>query len=201
MNNAYRPNCLVCKNSGVFNSEIYSGFTSQRFEYLKCENCGLGWISNPNTNFDSIYDIKYYQGVGADLSINYWDEMFPGLDTLNRKLRRVEYQGIHKTLRKNTTVGRDLLLRHLDFGGGLGGLVSFLIGKDCESVLFEEGFASEIAIKHGVPCVQNLASISLNCITAIEVFEHLIDPDEAVKSFAGALEIGGILLITTGNLS
>lgn len=83
----------------------------------------------------------------------------------------------------------------------MGGLVRYLLNYKIDSVLLEEGFASEIAVKDGVPVVRTPKIAHYDFISAIEVFEHLLDPVAAIELIAKAIKPGGILLITTGNLS
>jgi hypothetical protein len=197
----HRPDCLICEGPGVFDSNIVSDFSGMSFQYLKCKKCGMGWISNPNTDFESLYDRRYYEGQGADPFLTYWDEMFSDDNHFNRKLRNIEYFGIFKTLCNTQNLNSGTPLNHLDFGGGLGGLVYYLNERKINSVLFEEGFSSTIAKKIGLPMEEKPTEEFYDCVTAIEVFEHLIDPHVAAAFIAAALKPGGILLITTGNLS
>ena len=201
MGKIQRPNCSICRIPGILDSRVYSDFSGITFNYLRCEDCGLGWISNPNSNFESLYDIQYYKGLGADSSVNYWEEMFSEKKDFNRKLRDIEYLGILKTLQKTQFQNVKKTSKHLDFGGGLGGLVRFLQSKEINSVLFEEGFSAKVAAEINIPIVQNLKDGIYDCVTAIEVLEHLIEPGTAAATMARALRSGGVLLITTGNLS
>ena len=132
----------------------------------------MGWISNPNTNFDSIYDKSYYEGKGADVSVTYWDEMFSAGSSLNHELRDIEYFGIRKTLFSTQDSNSNKPLKHLDFGGGLGGLVRYMNEKGGHSVLSETGFSLEIANKIGIPTEEKPQLSFYDLITAVEVFEH-----------------------------
>lgn len=112
-----RPNCLICKYPGTFDSNIESDFSGKSFNYLRCDKCGMGWIANPNIDFESIYGEEYYKGQGADIFLTYWDEMYPANNEFNRNLRDVEYAGIFKTF-IHTSGKSNKLFAHLDFGGG-----------------------------------------------------------------------------------
>jgi SAM-dependent methyltransferase len=127
--------------------------------------------------------------------------MFSDASDLNRKLRDIEYLGILKTLQKAQSRNLGTIVNHLDFGGGLGGLVRYLRAKGFKSILFEEGFSAEVAIDNNIPITLNPDEDFYDCITAIEVLEHLIEPATAVETMARALRSSGVLLITTGNLS
>jgi SAM-dependent methyltransferase len=168
---------------------------------MRCKKCTVGWISNPNIDFEAIYGEEYYKGFGADQDIKYWDEVFPENDDFYLGLRNIEYTGIFDTLIDLSPKAEKSSLKHLDFGGGLGGLSRSFREMGWESFLFEEGFAFEVANQLGIQTIHQVEENFYDFITAIEVLEHLIEPRDAIETIAKALKPGGILLITTGNLS
>jgi SAM-dependent methyltransferase len=199
---ALRLYCFSCGAQGLFDSQVDSKFSGRTFEYLRCNICDVGWVVNPNIDFNIIYDKSYYEGFGSDLSLTYWEEAFPKNDYFYFRLRNIEYSGVYKTFNKlclNLKTGNPSA--HLDFGGGLGGLVRYLRNKGLDSNLFEEGFARETARQLGTPVIEHLLTDSFEIISAIEVFEHLVDPIDSIKLISKALKPGGFLLVTTGNLS
>jgi SAM-dependent methyltransferase len=201
MDDIKRIQCFVCNSQGDFDSNLRSNFSGTVFEYMRCKKCIVGWISNPNMNFEAIYDEEYYKGFGADQDLTYWDEMFPESDDFYVGLRDIEYTGIFDTFVNLSLNKQKSTLMHLDFGGGLGGLSRSLKEMGLKSFLFEEGFAFEVANQLGIQTTDQVEKNFYDFITAIEVLEYLINPQDALKTIARALKPGGILLITTGNLS
>ena len=191
------PNCFICDSPGVLDSEIYSHFSERSFQILFCKSCELGWISNPNTDFEYLYNEEYYRGEGADPNISYWQSSIQEKGNIFSKIKNLEYSGILKTL--NSLEISSSSIEHLDFGGGLGGLSSFLMNADVDSCLFENGYAASYAKSNGVKVVSELDQ-EYDIVTSFEVFEHLIEPIESIKSISGAVKKNGYLIITTGNL-
>jgi hypothetical protein len=190
-------NCFICDSPGALDSKVFSQFSKQIFEILFCKFCELGWISNPNTDFTRLYNEAYYRGEGADPNISYWQSSVQERNNIYSKIKNLEYSGILKTM---LTLEIDSnKLKHLDFGGGLGGLSGFLRTSGIDSCLFENGYAASYAKSKGVEVKSELDQ-EYEIVTAFEVFEHLIEPMETIKSISSAVSKNGYLVITTGNL-
>jgi len=197
-----RVTCFICESDGIHDSDIYSKYSEQTFDILRCSNCGLGWIKNPNENYSELYNESYYKGEGAAAFLKYWEERFGSKKNISKRLRELEFLGVFKTLCQ-VRFGLDQvrLLKHLDYGGGLGGLTDYMCGKGIESCQFEEGYASEMSRKMGVASLEVTSEEKFDWVTAIEVFEHLVDPKTTMSMLADKTKEGGVLLVTTGNLS
>ena len=155
-------------------------------------------MENPETDYKLIYDHNYYQGRGADQSVDYIYEFGHYQTTV----RNYEWQGIAAIAShfyKNLE-GR----RWLDYGCGTGGLLRYCEQKhNVEMFGFDQGWAVEQAQAAGLRILQeetlesNLQSFDV--ITAIEVLEHCLDPIAELQRIRSLLKPGGLFLYTTGN--
>jgi 2-polyprenyl-3-methyl-5-hydroxy-6-metoxy-1,4-benzoquinol methylase len=149
-------------------------------------------------DFSSLYGEDYYKGQGADKDVSYYQENYGKPDSVQIKIRQLEFKGIEKTLLSLNPKGLSNL--HLDFGGGLGGLVRHLNKNGFESTLLEYGWAQSVARELKTPISNGLKENFYDFVTAIEVLEHLINPMEALNDLCSSIKPGGYLIITTGNL-
>jgi len=192
-------NCPVCKEAGNPDSEVYSDFSNQIFFILRCKNCGLGWIKNPNQDFFTLYNEQYYKGEGGDKDVAYYHESFGEQDDFQVKIRLLEYKGIAHTLLKLEESSSSR--KHLDFGGGLGGLVRYLNENGFESELAENEYPRKVAEELKTPTALDLKENYYDYVTAIELLEHLVEPLDTLNEICAAIKPGGYLIVTTGNLA
>lgn len=84
-----------------------------------------------------------------------------------------------------------------------GGLVRYAIESDIDATGFEEGWAADMGRLSGIPILRSSEledyAGSFDFISAIEVFEHIPKPVDALLQIRKLLKPGGILFITTGN--
>jgi hypothetical protein len=191
--------CKICGEQGKFDSQIKSVYSGLDFLIYRCDECVFGWIANPNTDFERLYDEKYYNGEGADPHVTYSVERNHSSGNYVKKIKELEYHGLYKTINLLSIDNR--LNPHLDFGGGLGGLVNFFGDHGMVSELYEYGYAKEVAEKLGVPTCTTLVPGTYELVTAIEVLEHMLDPVSTLSNLCSTIRIGGYLVVTTGNLS
>jgi SAM-dependent methyltransferase len=198
--------CPICGSSARASGSLFTSFSARNFSYARCGDCGFGWVIDPREDYDAIYDEAYYVGLGADSGVNYQLQFLGGPNSLLAKIKDVEYDALLTTL---TTVQR---ARHqramsdmkiLDFGGGVGGFVRYLNDRGFDAELHDEGYGLEFAASHGVRVRRNLDDVAelYDVVVAIEVLEHIKDPDAALDTIHRILKPGGLLLFTTGNLA
>lgn len=95
----------------------------------------------------------------------------------------------HATILHNTFRQQVSAVRHLDYGGGLG-LLSRL--------LRESGWSSASYDPFVDVTVSTESLGQFNCITAFEVFEHVVDPKALMRDLKALLAPGGIVIFSTG---
>ena len=168
------------------------------FSLSHCPGCGFYFVDNPDTNYESIYDLDYYQGRGADPMIDYiWESENP-----QTTVRNYEWQGIAAVAQhfvKNLKGAK-----WLDYGCGTGGLLSYGARTYGAAMFgFEHGWAAERATQAGLSILSERAlkedGLSFDIITAIEVLEHCFDPISELRLIRQLLKPGGLFFYTTGN--
>jgi SAM-dependent methyltransferase len=211
------PRCRACGEPATtrFGSQHRSvaGRGPTEFVYHRCPRCALTFVEPVLP--DSIYDDAYYAGRGVDPSVNYQAE-YEGYAKTDR---RHEFSDLLRLaaehLRHSGTAQAADDVAWLDFGCGAGGLLKFLrdsgrlepggrpvraagadVGSYARRLAEVDGF--EI---HAPDALQRLPDAQFDVISAIEVVEHLEHPSPVIGLLARLLRPGGLLLLTTGNLS
>ncbi len=189
----------------------WSTLLRREFHYHRCRVCAYLWVE-PFPGYD-IYNEEYYQGRGPDPYVDYAREYAD----YRRTDRRLEFADIWRLARRHHRPGPTAgAVRWLDYGCGAGGLLKFLrdqpgftqgsrtlpleihghdIGNYAERLKQVDRFsilsAAELAGATG----------SFDIISCIEVVEHVREVHEVFASLARLLKPGGLLLLTTGNLT
>ncbi|MDQ6745798.1 MAG: class I SAM-dependent methyltransferase [Actinomycetota bacterium] len=198
MDSSATPRCRVCGEATELLGSRWGAYSRRNYELRRCPTCGFAFIADPWTEFERIYDERYYAGRGADPLVDYHFELQAPADTI----RQYEWRGI-------TTIVARLLggldgVRWLDFGCGSGGLVRHVSQQTPAAACgFEEGSIAGSARKAGIPILtQDELSErrgSFDVVTAIEVIEHTLDPLAELRRIRDLLRPGGLLFLTTGN--
>ena len=190
--------CKICGNPAQ-NVGIKQG-NWRRIEYslYHCPKCRFGFVGNPSTDYEQIYNLDYYNGRGADPLIDYLFELNNQEDTI----RQYEWKGIVSIVSQVKEISPEI--NWLDFGCGNGGLVRWVKNNlNCNIVGFETGEIADKARELNIPILseQELQAQSnrYDVITAIEVLEHVIDPIDVLEKLFNLVKEGGILFYTTGN--
>jgi SAM-dependent methyltransferase len=163
-------------------------------------------VIDPREDYGAIYDEAYYLGHGADPGVNYQGQFLEGPDSLLAKIKEVEFDALLSTMtavQRARSRGDLTSMKILDFGGGVGGFVRYLTAHGLDAELHEEGYGLEFAASHGVRVRRNLDDVAelYDVVIAVEVLEHIKDPDAALDTIHRVLKPGGLLLFTTGNLA
>jgi SAM-dependent methyltransferase len=195
----------VCLSEAQSDSELYSEYSKKTFTFARCGKCGFGWVTNPRTDYSNIYDKDYYDGNGVDPVIKFSYEVGSPKskdDFFYQNLRNFEYIGWYEILRKIKDNNKLVEFRVLDFGGGLGGLTSYLNSKGIKTDLFDIGYGFEKAKEMGVSTISG-SEIDYNnydVVISLQVIEHLIDPLESFQLMTHFLKPNGRIISDTGNL-
>ena len=199
MNESSFKSCPLCneKNSIECIGDIYGKWSRKYFTLLRCKVCFYAYLADPLICYNQIYNEDYYSGFGADPLVNYLHE----LENPRDSVRRFEWDGIIKILLD--LVGSENSKRWLDYGCGNGCLVREGISRGWNTIGYDEGWITNMAQSRGIPILNkneldNLEN-QFDIITAIEVFEHLVDPVSELKKIRKLIKKGGVLFFTTGN--
>lgn len=187
--------CLICKNTVGFLGEKEGLLDQRHYKYFHCDACRFSFISNPRTDYGTVYSKEYYAGKGADPIVNYTYE----LENPSSTIRYYEWQGLVTLFKKLLPEGG----RWLDFGCGTGGLIRFAKKQGIDCVGFDEGYGAELARLKNIPVLTEhelkASGQKFDFVSAIEVIEHSPDPLAMLRLIRSVLKPGGILFLTTGN--
>jgi SAM-dependent methyltransferase len=194
--------CLIC------GSEPRRSFRlSNAAPLLRCPRCALGWWPWPAFDPKLFYNRQYFQS--ADLKRGYSDyaSLEPGL----RHMARSRLLRIGKLLQArpaNTAPGAVSAPRAFDIGCGTGCFLEEAGRAGWEAEGCEvSAHAAEQARARGlaVTCTPveqlDLPPNSYDCVALWDVVEHLRDPRDALAKAAGALRPGGVLALSTGDIT
>jgi SAM-dependent methyltransferase len=189
--------CPICLSETHFIGTKVGSWRPLEYRFRRCKRCRFIFVENPSTDYENIYNSDYYAGRGADPLVDYHGEIY-----VNDTVRKLEWQGVAEIVTSITTVtSAD---RWLDYGCGNGGLVDYLNRNgiaDAEG--FDQSPPSEtrrlIGSRALAPTTISDRAKYYDVISAIEVFEHLVDPMPVFTEIARLLKPGGLLFYTTGN--
>ena len=191
--------CGVCGSATESFGTKRGNWRPKVYRFRKCLFCAFIYVENPCVDFENLYSAKYYAGQGADSFVDYINELVPP-----KTIRYEEWAGIAKII--GTVKRLDSNLRWLDYGCGTGGLVRYLrSGNLADAEGYDQADIPGARDSSSIPIVgdEHLRDRAgyYDVITAIEVFEHLVDPAATIRQLSSLLRPGGILFYTTGNCS
>jgi 2-polyprenyl-3-methyl-5-hydroxy-6-metoxy-1,4-benzoquinol methylase len=191
-------NCRVCGATTTEVGMVHGSYSGRDYQLVRCDTCRFAFIADPWTEFDRIYDERYYAGQGADPFVDYHFELTHPEDTI----RVYEWDGVTRVV-SELRGGVDGV-RWLDFGCGNGGLVRHVRDNTGADIVgYDQGAITAEAISCGIPILsaEELDSLhgSFDVLTAIEVIEHTLDPVAELRRMRELLKPGGLLFLTTGN--
>ncbi|MDB5069525.1 MAG: hypothetical protein JWM87_636 [Candidatus Eremiobacteraeota bacterium] len=190
-----RENCALCGAPGIPAGEKCGHLRTRAYRLARCGSCGFAWVVDADDDYAALYDDAYYHGRGADPLVDYVGELSDP-----RTLRRYEWDGLLALARG---AGARDGGTWLDFGGGAGGFARFLAGHGFDAHAYDTGAGAQLGRAHGVPVLDDEELRALDgtwdVVSAIEVAEHVADPEPFFARIAALLRPGGVFVITTGN--
>lgn len=204
--------CRLCGSTRVEHvGRKHGTFLARDFEFWRCPSCDYMFVE-PFPGY-GVYDKAYYEGRGADPYVEYESEHRDYRSTD----RMIEYDDLWRIasgfVERGIPEGR---VDWLDFGCGAGGLMRYLADRGAFAsggrrwpirvAGHDVGTYAEQLKADGLRILgfEQLASEpaeSYDVISMIEVAEHLEFPDPIFALAARLLKPGGLLLMTTGNIS
>ncbi|MBW7904097.1 MAG: class I SAM-dependent methyltransferase [Phycisphaerae bacterium] len=169
---------------------------------LQCPRCRLAWWPWPAFDPAALYDRDYFQCPAAAKGYADYASLEPGLRrTARARLRRVE-----------RLIGADAAPlpppRILEIGCGVGVFLDEARRRGWEAAGLEvSAYAAEEARRRGldVQCAAiedaRLEHGRYDCVALWDVIEHLRDPRAALARAADALRTGGVLALSTGDVT
>lgn len=187
------PLCPVCgaptEPAGVKQS------ATRAYHLRRCASCGFAYVGDPDVHADP-YDDAYYRGEGADPLVDYLFDT----DHPQRTIRQLEWRGTLAVVESVKSVGSGT--RWLDYGCGTGGFVRWLGQRGIAATGYDQGRGFALARERGIPVLDDAQLDNagpFDVVTAIEVLEHVGDPQPAIDRIARLLAPGGVFFYTTGN--
>jgi SAM-dependent methyltransferase len=169
---------------------------------LQCPGCRLAWWPWPAFDPAAFYDRDYFQGTGTAKGYADYASLEPGLRrTARARLRRIE-----------RLIGADAAPlpppRILEIGCGVGVFLDEARRRGWETAGLEvSAYATGEARRRGldVQCAAiedaALERGRYDCVSLWDVIEHLRDPRGALARAADALRPGGVLALSTGDVT
>lgn len=204
--------CRCCGSANVtLRGTRHSRFLGRDFDFWHCAACDFMFVE-PFSGY-GVYDDAYYRGEGPDPFVDYESEYrdYRATD------RMIEFDDLWRVatayLEAQAPEGR---LEWLDYGCGAGGFIKYLTDKGefragnrrwtlnitgndvgiYADRLKQDGFRIL-----GPDELSAQADARYDVISLIEVVEHIQFPDPVIAHVARLLKPGGLLLLTTGNIS
>ncbi len=205
--------CRCCGSGQVTHvGRKHGRFLARDFDFWHCPACDYMFVE-PFPGY-AVYDSAYYEGRGADPYVDYEAEHrdYRSTDRMIEfdDLWRIASQFIEDNLPEGA-------VEWLDFGCGAGGLLRYLADKGAAGsgsrrwpirvTGHDVGtYAERLRVADGMRILgldqlEAMPGGNYDVISMIEVVEHLEFPDPVFALAARLLKPGGLLLLTTGNLS
>ncbi|MEP0845231.1 MAG: class I SAM-dependent methyltransferase [Phycisphaerae bacterium] len=169
-------------------------------DLLRCPRCGLGWWPWPAFDPGAFYDRDYFQSESSAKGYCDYASMEAGVRrTATTRLRRIA---------RLAAAPRGAARRLFEIGCGTGVFLDEArrAGWQAEGLEVSR-FAADVARGRGLPVTCAPAEHcgievgAYDCVALWDVVEHLRDPVRTLRTAAAGLRPGGVLALSTGDLS
>lgn len=169
-------------------------------DLLRCPRCGLGWWPWPAFDPEAFYDRDYFQSERSAKGYRDYASMEAGVRrTARARLKRIA---------RLAPIPHGAARRLFEIGCGTGLFLDEARRAGWEAEGLEvSAFAADVARSRGLPVTCAPAEYvaiepgTYDCVALWDVVEHLRDPGRTLVAAAGGLRAGGVLALSTGDLS
>lgn len=167
-------------------------------ELLQCPACRLAWWAWEAFDPAAFYDRDYFQSAASSKGYSDYAALEPGVRrTARARLRRISRLLGHRPVRALLDLGCGTGV-FLDEARRAGFEVSGVeVSPYGAAVAAERGLSVRRAALNDV----ELEPSSCDAVTLWDVIEHVPDPAETIARAAGALRPGGVLALSTGDVT
>ncbi len=166
---------------------------------LRCPRCGLAWWNWPDFDASDFYGQSYFQSHGVAAGYNDYAALEPG----QRRTARARLRRIARLRAAQAAPGR---LLELGCGTGVFLDQAQRDGWSVEGVEISP-YASAVARRRGLKVTVAAAedaclpAAAFDCVCLWDTVEHLREPARVLASAARALRPGGVLALSTGDVT
>lgn len=193
--------CPICRRAPREDLTLQNGA-----KLRQCPECELGWWAWPEFDATRFYDQAYFQSSSDKKGYDDYASLERGI----RKTARGRLARIDTLQRKFSSrlLSEGRAPRMLEIGCGTGCFLdeAIKLGWDADGIEISE-YAAQQAIARGLSVVCgpideiDLPNEEYDCVVLWDVIEHLPNPTSAIEIAAGALKRGGILALSTGDVT
>jgi SAM-dependent methyltransferase len=193
------PVCIACGAAPRVRYRLDNGAN-----LVQCPRCLLGWWPWPAFDPAAFYNQDYFQGTGQTKGYDDYAALEAGVARMARMRLRI----IRRLLRMDMQGGGSARLRLLELGCGTGVFLRAAMETGWEGRGIEVStYAAEQARRRGLQVEtgpvedRSFGAAEFDCVALWDVLEHLRDPAGVLASAARALRPGGVLALSTGDVS
>jgi SAM-dependent methyltransferase len=167
---------------------------------LRCPRCLLGWWAWPPFDPSAFYDRDYFQSGALPKGYDDYAGLEAGVArTARGRLRRIDHLAPPRAGDRP---------RLLEIGCGTGVFLNCARAAGWTAAGVEvSAYAAEQARRRGFDVIcqpiedLQLPTVAYDCVALWDVVEHLRDPPRALQTATQALRPGGILALSTGDVT
>lgn len=163
---------------------------------IQCKVCGLGKACPDEFDPETYYDASYFNGSRPDGYSNYVEGKSVLQDHFQQELNLLKKLGANggELLELGCAYGYFLEVAQNHYS--INGL------EICEDAVVDCQKRGLVGVRQGAICSEALVNMPMaDVVVLLDVIEHLPEPRAAMEAVVSKLNLGGLLLITTGDFS